>query len=194
MSGESPENRAEDVRLSPRAVDDDALIEAFLDRRPMGVLGLVDDGSPYVVNQLFVYDATERAIFLHGANIGRTRTVVEASDPAEASFTVSEMGRLLPAEKPVDFDVEYASVVAVGEIRRLDGRDEKRRALERLMAKFAPQLEAGEDYAPIADASIDRTSVYRLDVEEWSGKRNEPDGAPGAYDYDAVREATDRGE
>jgi hypothetical protein len=49
----------------------------------------------------------------------------------------------------------------------------------------------GEDYEPIADDSIDRTSVYRLDVEGWSGKRNEPDSFPGAYDYDAIRDDTD---
>jgi nitroimidazol reductase NimA-like FMN-containing flavoprotein (pyridoxamine 5'-phosphate oxidase superfamily) len=192
MSGGSPENRADDVRLSPRAVDDDDWIDAFLDRRPMGVLGLVDEGSPYVVNQLFVYDAAVGAIYLHGANTGRTRTVVEAGDPAEASFTVSEMGRLLPAERPVDFDVEYASVVAFGEIRLLEDRDGKRRALERLMGKFAPHLEPGEDYEPIADASIDRTSVYRIDVDGWSGKRNVPDSFPGAYDYDAGRDEPGR--
>lgn len=179
------------MRLAGRAVDDDEWIAAVLDRRPMGALGLVDEGSPYVVNQLFVYDADERAIFLHGAATGRTRSIVETGDPAEASLAVSEMGQLLPAEMPVDFDVEYASVVAFGDIRLVADRDRKRAALEQLMAKFAPQMTPGEDYEPIADDSIDRTSVYRLDVEGWSGKRNEPDSFPGAYDYDAIRDDTD---
>jgi hypothetical protein len=191
MSDERPENRSGDVRLAGRAVDDDEWIAAVLDRRPMGALGLVDEGSPYVVNQLFVYDADERAIFLHGAATGRTRSIVETGDPAEASLAVSEMGQLLPAEMPVDFDVEYASVVAFGDIRLVADRDRKRAALEQLMAKFAPQMTPGEDYEPIADDSIDRTSVYRLDVEGWSGKRNEPDSFPGAYDYDAIRDDTD---
>jgi hypothetical protein len=188
MSDERPENRSGDVRLAGRAVDDDEWIEAFVDRQPMGALGLVDEGSPYVVNQLFVYDAEAGAIYLHGAATGRTRSIVEAGDPAEASLAISEMGQLLPAEMPVDFDVEYASVVAFGDIHLVEGVERKRAALERLMEKFAPQLTAGEDYEHIADASIDRTSVYRLDVEGWSGKRNEPDSFPGAYDYDAVRD------
>jgi len=176
------------VRLAGRAVDDDEWIEAFVDRQPMGALGLVDEGSPYVVNQLFVYDDAVGAIYLHGAATGRTRRIVEAGDPAEASLAISEMGQLLPAEMPVDFDVEYASVVAFGDIHLVEGAERKRAALESLMEKFAPQLTAGADYEPIADASIDRTSVYRLDVEGWSGKRNEPDSFPGAYDYDAVRD------
>ena len=189
MGDDSPENRADDVRLSPRAVEDDDWIEEFLTRQPMCVLGLVDDGSPYVVNQLFVYDPVEHAVFLHGANTGRTRTIVERGDSPDASLTVSRMGRLLPAEMPVDFDVEYASVVVYGEIGLVEESAKKRLALEQIMDKFAPHLSPEEDYNPIADSSIERTSVYRIDIDGWSAKRNEtgPD-FDGAYDYQAVRE------
>ncbi|WP_416841407.1 pyridoxamine 5'-phosphate oxidase family protein [Haloferax sp. DFSO52] len=184
MSGEHPENRADDVRYSPRAVEDDDWITAFLTQQPTCVLGLVDEGSPYVVNQLFVYDPTEYAIYLHGAITGKTRTIVEQSDSPDASLTVSRMGRLLPAENPVDFDVEYASVVGYGEISLVVDSDQKRRALELLMAKFAPHLTSGEDYNPIAESSIERTSVYRVDIEGWSAKRNEMEEAfTGAYDF-----------
>lgn len=93
---------------------------------------------------------------------------------------------------PVDFDVEYDSVVVYGDISLVEGQDAKRDALERLMAKFAPHMDPGEDYDPIADSSIDRTSVYRIDVDGWSGKRNEqPADFAGAYDYDSVRDTTD---
>lgn len=185
MSDDHPKNRSDEVRLAGRAETDDEWIEDFLTEQPMCVLGLVDDGSPYLVNQLFVYDSDEQAAFLHGAATGRTRTIVERADPADACLTVSRMGRLLPAEMPVDFDVEYESVVAYGEIAVVEGESRKRDALETIMSTFASHLEAGEDYDPIADASIDRTSVYRVDVDGWSGKRNEmaPD-FPGAYEYD----------
>lgn len=189
MSEDHPENRAGDVRLSPRAVDDDDWIEEFLTHQPMCVLGLVDEGSPYVVNQLFVYDPAERAIFLHGAHTGRTRTIVERGDSTDASLTVSRMGRLLPAEKPVDFDVEYASVVVYGDIGLVEDTREKRLALELLMEKFAPHMSPGADYEPIAESSIERTSVYRIDVDGWSAKNNEKDADfAGAYDYRAARE------
>lgn len=194
MSEQPPENLADDVRLSPRAVEDDEWIEAFLTRRPMGVLGLVDEGSPYLVNQLFVYDPGERAVYLHGAHSGRTRTIVERAGPVEACLTVSRMGRLLPAAKPVDFDVEYESVVLYGEIDLVTDAADKRRALERIMEKFAPQLSPGDDYNPIADSSIEHTSVYRIDVDGWSAKRNEADpDVDDAYDYEAVRDDEGRG-
>ncbi|MFO7925999.1 MAG: pyridoxamine 5'-phosphate oxidase family protein [Halobacteriota archaeon] len=191
MPDRSPVNVSDEVRFSPRAVDDDEWIETFLTREPMGVVGLVDEGTPYLVNQLFVYDSSKHAIFLHGANTGKTKTLVQRGDSTPACFTASRMGRLLPAEMPVDFDVEYASVVAFGSIRLIDGGDRKRRALERIMDKFAPELDPGEDYEPIADASIERTSVYRIDIDGWSGKRNDkPADFPGAYEYDPVQGAS----
>lgn len=191
MSEDTPTNRSDDVRLIGRAVEEDDWIEAFLDEEPMCVVGLVDDGSPYVVNQLFVYDADEQAVFLHGAATGRTRSVVESDGTVEASLTVSRMGQLVPAAMPVDFDVEYESVVAFGEVSLVTDVANKREALERLMTKFAPQLSPGADYEPIADDSIDRTSVYRIDIDGWSAKRNEtPPGDETAYEYRAVRDET----
>lgn len=193
MTGQPPENRSGTIRYEPRAVDDDDWIERFLADQPMGVVGLVDDGSPYLVNQLFVYDPGEQAVFFHGAHAGKTRSIVEVEDPPDVCLTVSRMGRLLPAEKPVDFDVEYESVVVYGTIDLVETPAAKRKALEQIMEKFAPQLAPGEDYHRIADASIERTSVYRIDVTGWSGKRNEFDpDFPGAYDYDAVRGTADR--
>jgi hypothetical protein len=170
-------------------VDDDEWIEAFLAEEPMGVVGLVDEGAPYLVNQLFVYDPDEQAVFLHGAATGRTRRVVERDGTVDACLTVSRMGRLIPAAKPVDFDVEYASVVVFGDVSLVEDPVDKRRALEFLMAKFAPHLRPGDDYEPIADDSIERTSVYRIDVDGWSAKQNatRPDDET-AYDYRDVRD------
>lgn len=111
-------------------------------------------------------------------------------DAVEACFTTSEMGRFIPADEPVNFTVEYTSVVAYGEIGLVEAAAEKRGVLERFMAKFAPHLSAGEDYEEMTEASVDRTAVYRLDVERWSGKRGEKAPEyPGAYDLDALREA-----
>ena len=185
MSDEYPKNRSDEVTLAGRAEMDDEWIEKFLAEQPMCVLGLVDEGSPYLVNQLFVYNPDERAAFLHGRAKGRTRTIVGRVDPAEACLTVSEMGQLLPAEVPVDFDVEYESVVAYGEIDLVEGESRKRAALEKIMDKFAGHLDPGEDYDPIAAESIDRTSVYRVDLDGWSGKRNEMmSDFAGAYEYE----------
>lgn len=186
---DEPRVISDEIRYQPKSVDDPGWIASFLDEQPTGVLGLVDDGDPYVVTQLFVYDADAHAIYLHGAAAGRTRSIVEAgADGVTAAFTVSEMGRFIPHEVPMEFTVEYASVDVFGTVRVVPEDAEKRHALERFMADLAPHLDEGVDYERISQQTMDATTVYRLDVDAWSGKRGEkaPDH-PGAYDLDAVR-------
>lgn len=189
---EEPDNISDEIRYQRKAVEDSEWIASFLADQPGGVLGLVDDGSPYVVTQLFVHDPDSNALFLHGARTGRTRRIVDAADRPEATFTVSEMGRFIPHEVPMEFTVEYASVDVFGHIDVVEDPDEKRRVLELFMAEFAPHLEPEVDYNTIADKNVDITSVYRLDIDSWSAKRGEkPPDHPGAYDLDDVRADVD---
>lgn len=189
---DEPRLLSDEVRYQPKAVDDSDWIESFLGDQPTGVLGLVDDGEPYIVTQLYVYDADAHALYLHGASDGRTHDIVVRDDDVPAAFTVSKMGRFIPHEVPMEFTVEYESVDAFGSIHLVEDDTEKRAALERYMVEYAPHLTEGEDYERISQQTMDVTSVYRLDIESWSGKRGlkDPDH-PGAYDLDAVRDATD---
>ncbi|WP_331234176.1 pyridoxamine 5'-phosphate oxidase family protein [Natronorarus salvus] len=188
MTEHTPKDVSDSIRYQGKAIDDPAWIPAFLASQETGVLGLVDGDTPHLVTQLFVYDSEVNAIFLHGAQAGRAHDLIETGGEPRASFTTSEKGRYIPADEPVNFTVEYSSVVAYGSIGFVTGRKEKRRVLERFMEKFAPQLTAGEDYEEISEESVARTAVYRLDVNSWSGKEGwkDPDH-PGAYDLDSIR-------
>ena len=54
-----------------------------------------------------------------------------------------------------------------------------------LLDKYAPQLEAGRDYRPPVREELLRTSVFRVTIDEWSGKKKEVAADyPGAYFYD----------
>ncbi|ADJ17042.1 pyridoxamine 5'-phosphate oxidase family protein [Halalkalicoccus jeotgali] len=187
MDKSAPEDVSDSIRYQGKAVNDLEWILQFLSDQETGVLGLIDDNSPHLVTQLFVYDDDKGVIFMHGAQDGRAYSLVENGDRLRASFTTSEKGRYIPADEPVNFTVEYSSVVAYGTIDLLTGEAEKQRVLERFMAKFAPQLTKGEDYKEMTEESIGRTAVYRLDVESWSGKKGwkDPD-TPGAYDLEEV--------
>ena len=185
MTDDTPVDVSGSIRRQDKAIDDDAWIPEFLAGQETGVLGLVDGDTPHLVTQLFVYDPDSTAIYLHGAQAGRTYTLVTGDASPRASFTTSEKGRYIPADEPVNFTVEYSSVVAVGAIDVLTDTAAKRDVLEQFMDKFAPHLKAGAEYAHISQDSIDRTAVYRLDVTEWSGKSWwDDDATPGAYDLD----------
>ncbi len=171
-----------EVRRADRAVDDEAWIRALLHRAPVGVLATVYDGQPFINSNLFVYDEAANAIYMHTAHLGRTRTNVERDE--RVCFSVSEMGRLLPADTALEFSVEYSGVVVFGRACVVDEQIEARRALQMLLDKYFCHLTPGKDYRPITDEELARTAVYRITIEQWSGKRKAVAADfPGAFLY-----------
>jgi uncharacterized protein len=170
------------VRRTDRAVEDEAWIREFLHHAPIGYLATVHEGQPFINSNLFVYDEAAHAIYLHTARFGRTRSNVEADE--RACFTVSEMGRLLPADEALEFSVEYSGVAVYGKAAIIEDSAEAKHALQLLLDKYAPHLKPGVHYRPTTDDELKRTAVYRVQIDAWSGKRKvaEPD-FPGAFLY-----------
>jgi uncharacterized protein len=179
MPNEEPLNR---IRRADRAVTDEAWIRAALHRAPFGVLAMAHDGQPYAVTRNFAYDERAHAIYTHGATKGRTYDNVQAD--GRVCFSVSEMGRLLPAGRATGFGVEYSGVVVFGRISLVTDADEAGRGLQLLLDKYFPHLRPGRDYEPTAADDLKATAVFRIDIESWSGKQKKaPDDFPGAFLY-----------
>ena len=157
-----------EIRRKKQAMDD-AWIKAFLHRAQFGSLATVHDGQPFIVARNHAYDEAAHAIYLHGAVQGRTYENVQAGGPI--CFSVSEMGRLQPAKKAVNFGVEYSGVVVFGRAVIVTDPAETKHCLQLLLDKHFPHLQSGEDYEPITDADLKRTAVIRIDIESWSGKQ-----------------------
>jgi hypothetical protein len=163
-------------------VNDDAWIKSFLRRAPFGVLATVHGQQPFINSNLFVYDDAAHAIYMHTARTGRTRNNIEESPLV--CFSISHMGRLLPAAEALEFSVEYAGVTIFGSAEVVTEAEEARHGLQLLLDKYAPHLRAGRDYRPITADELARTGVYRVKVEQWSGKKKEADANfPGAFRF-----------
>lgn len=180
MAEENPVQRLSQVRRKDREVDDDTWIRAFLKRAGVGVLATVEGDQPFLNSNLFVYDESKHSIYTHTARRGRTRDNLE--HPARVCFTATEMGRLLPAQQALEFSVEYASVVLFGVGQLIDDEEECRYGLQLLLDKYAPHLRPGHDYRPITADELKRTSVFRINISEWSGKQKQAaEDFPGAF-------------
>jgi nitroimidazol reductase NimA-like FMN-containing flavoprotein (pyridoxamine 5'-phosphate oxidase superfamily) len=176
--------KSADRRSAVRRLDrakDDAWIEAFLVRAPFGFLASIDDeGQPFLNSNLFVYDATRHAIYLHTHRTGQTRDNLGSG--GKVAFSVAGMGRILPASVALEFSVEYAGVVAFGTGVVVEDPVEAKAALQWIMDKYAPHLKPDRDYRPTSDADLARTAVLRIDIETWSGKQKEvAEDFPGAF-------------
>ena len=170
------------VRRSDRAVTDETWMKELLHSAPIGVLATAYEGQPFLNSNLFVYDEARHAIYTHTARLGRTRANLEIEE--RVCFSVFEMGRLLPAETAFAFSVEYASIIVFGTATCLSDEQQAIAALHLLVHKYAPHLQLGQDYRGVVPEELSRTSVYRIAIEEWSGKKKEaPADFPGAYAY-----------
>lgn len=171
-----------EVRRADRAVDDEAWIIELLKRTPIGNLATVYDGQPFINSNLFVYDIMEHAIYMHTARSGRTQTNLAAHEVV--CFSISTMGRLLPAKQALEFSVEYSGVVVFGKGYTLTEAGEAAAALQKMLNKYFPHLTPDQDYEGITLQELARTSVYKIKINSWSGKKKEVAADfPGAFRF-----------
>ncbi len=88
----------------------------------------------------------------------------------------------------LEFSIQYESAVAFGTIHLIEDRGAQEEALNGLIERYFPEMKAGEDYRPIQGEELDRTSVFELSIESWSGKRKWPDRADQVDDWPALDE------
>ena len=178
-----------EVRRTDRQITDEQWIRALLHRCPVGTLATQADDQPFIHINLYAFDEAAHAIYMHTARFGRTRNNIEVDE--RVCFGVSEMGRLLPAATAMEMSVEYASVIVFGRAHVVTDAEQARRGLQLLLDKYFAHLRPGRDYRPMTDDEIARTTVYRIDIDAWSGKRKQAaDDVPGAFTY-APRQMSD---
>ncbi len=170
------------VRRRDRAVNDDAWIADLLGRASMATMATANAGQPFINSNIFAYVPAQHVIYVHTARYGRTRANAEGG--TAVCLSVSEMGRLLPADVALEFSVEYAGVVVFGTLHVVEDAAEAAAGLQLILDKYAPHLRPGEHYRATTAEELVRTSVFRIDIEEWSGKRKvAPEDFPGAFHY-----------
>jgi len=159
----------------PENAMSDEWVKDFLRHAPIGHVATRWDDQPFITPTSFWYDEAQHAIIFHSNLVGRTRVNSEHHD--QVCFEASEYGEFLPSNVALEFTVQYQSVIVFGKVRVIDEAEEKRRALYGLIGKYYPTLTAGEEYRPITEQELKRTSVFTIAIESWSGKRNWPDKA-----------------
>ena len=95
---------------------------------------------------------------------------------------------MLPSNIALEFSLQYRSVVVFGIVRLVTDPIEARRVLYGLIRKYFPSMQAGKEYREITDKELQRTSVYAIQIEEWSGKENWKDRADQSDEWTPLGE------
>jgi uncharacterized protein len=170
----------------PEYQRDDEWIRAFLRKAKVGHIASARDGQPFLNPTTFWLDEPNHQIIFHSNLAGRVRSNLE-SNP-RVCFEASELGKMLPSNVALEFSLQFRSVVVFGNARLIDDPEEARRVLYGLIHKYFPAMTAGMEFREITDKELKRTSVYAIQIEEWSGKENWKDRADQSEEWTPLDE------
>jgi len=153
----------------------DEWIRAFLRTAKVGHIASSRNGQPFLNPSTFWFDEENHQIVFHSNITGRVRSNLESSP--RVCFEASELGRMLPSNVALEFSLQYRSVIVFGTARLITDPVEARRVLSGLIQKYFPKMQPGKEFREITDKELNRTSVYAIKIEEWSGKENWKDRA-----------------
>lgn len=135
----------------------------ILERGSFGVLALSGDGGyPYAVPLSYAYDRAGGRLWFHCARSGHKLDAIRRS--GRASFCVVDQDQVVPEA----YTTYYRSAIAFGTVRELGG-EERRRALEKLALRYAPQDSARRRQEEI-DRCGDRVCMLEMAIEHLTGK------------------------
>lgn len=138
--------------------------EEILNRCTSGVLAVSgDDDYPYAVPLSYVYH--DGKIYFHCAKSGHKLDAVRRN--SKASFCIIDQDQIIPEE----YTTYFRSLIAFGTIRILEDSQEKRAAIERLAAKYAP-----DDSPQNREKAIDRDwaplCMLEMTIDHITGKES----------------------
>ena len=174
----NPNNRPINQSRRPKLDMDDEWNAKFLNKIRVGHISTRDGNQPFINPTSFWYSKEDHEVYFHSNAVGRMR--FNAENNPETCFECYRSGRLLPSNLALEVSFQYECVIAFGRIRVIKDIDEKRDVLNELLQKYFGEMRSGEDYRPITDNELKRTSVYGIKIESWSGIRNWEDRADQA--------------
>ena len=153
-------------RYAHRAAYDRPTVDAILDEGIVCHVGLqTDRGFPVVIP--LAYGRVGDVVYLHGSAASRLFRGARART-VEICMTVTFVDGLVVARSTYNTDINYRSVVIIGQASEVKDSDEKRLGLDALVEHIIPGRTA--DARPPTDKELHSTMLLKLPLTESSAK------------------------
>ena len=130
-------------------------------------LGLIDADTAYILPLNFGYEEINGNLYLyfHGASTGKKIDLIEKQ--LSASFEMDRKHQLVEGDIACKYSYHYQSIMGKGTIQLVNDFEEKVHGLRVIMSHYS-----SKDNWEFEAEHINRVSVIRLDVKEWSCKEH----------------------
>jgi uncharacterized protein len=170
---------------SERSVPDE--VSGILAAGRVAHVGFIEEGRPYVIPFSYQFDPrVPDRLYLHGASSGRALGRLLSGDPVCVEVTL--LDGLVYSRTAKYHSLNYRSAVCFGRAREITDAEEKRRLLDRMIARYFPGRTPGRDYDNAPVPHLDTTAMVEIAIEGRSAKarrggpkgpRDADPGAPG---------------
>jgi hypothetical protein len=150
------------MRRHEKKVSDMAGLEQILWQGRVCQLAIPDVPAPYIVPLNYGYKDGE--FYFHSAPSGHKLELLHAQ-PQVGFSVVIDLG-IVKADTACNWGTRFRSVIGHGRVEFLHALEEKRTALKLLMAQY------GDGPFVFPDEEIGKTTVFRLVIEEMTGKQS----------------------
>ena len=156
------------MRRKDREITDPAKIKEIISSCHCCRLGFNDNGRVYIVPLNFGFEEREGKLifYFHGAREGRKMDLIRETH--WAGFEMDTAFELKEGKRACDWSARFQSAIGEGRVELIEDPQEKRRALEMLMRHHT-----GREGWDFPDTMVERTGVFRLEVEEIACKEHE---------------------
>lgn len=145
---------------------------ALIDRCSHGVMALnTGEDAPYCLPLSLV--RVGRTLYFHCAREGRKVALMRAYPRVCVSFVGGDRPAFV---EPSEYTTYFQSVLVTGTVREVTDDQEKIQALRALCQKLTPQAMDGDKFDQAVGRSLKATGVWRIDMEDISGKEKAPKG------------------
>ena len=156
------------MRRADREVTDPKQLEKILRECTAVHIGTQDGAGLFVVpmNYGYTLEGDRLTLYVHSAQEGRK--VAAFRNGGVVAFEMDCGHALRGADTACGHSYTYQSIMGSGTIRELTEAGAKRAALELIMEHMT-----GRGSWDMPDASLERTAVFAIQADQWTGKRNQ---------------------
>lgn len=158
-----PTRRERRMRRKEQEISDPEELAAVLQEALVCRLAMTDDKAPYIVPLSFGY--RDKALYFHSAAEGRKVALLRQHP--EVCFEVEAGIEMTPGRTPCNWGVAYRSIIGYGRATFLTDPDEKRKALDIIVAHYTD----GDSF-DYPEAMLSKTAAIRVDISAMTGKRS----------------------
>jgi nitroimidazol reductase NimA-like FMN-containing flavoprotein (pyridoxamine 5'-phosphate oxidase superfamily) len=151
------------LRRKEKEITDKSEIESIIRKSLVCRLGLADDGSPYIVPLCFGYK--DNSLYFHSAKEGRKIEILKRNN--DVCFEFDDNLEVQAGKAACDWGMKYRSVIGYGTASFIEDPEEKRKALDVIMAQYA---DGDFEYS---EKLFEEALVIKVDISSMTGKKSD---------------------